>query len=40
MKNKRKYNRYQIGIRVAVISGLLALIVLSFALELLFAGGL
>ena len=37
MKQKREYNSYQIGVRVAVIAVLLFFIVLSFGLELLFA---
>lgn len=38
MKNNNKFNRYQIGVRIAVISAMLSLITFSFALELLFAG--
>ena len=37
MKQKRKYTRYQLGMRIAVISAMLFLIIFSFALELVFA---
>ena len=36
-KQKRKYNKYQISVRIAVIAVLLFFITLSFGLELLFS---
>ena len=37
-KEKKRRNKYQIGIRIVVIAGMIFLIVFSFGLELLFAG--